>query len=83
LIASKSSTLLNVPYDFRIAKILSAVDGPIPGTSCNSPELAVFRFIGCDGGFFFANPVGTKQIVSASKQKRLTRNAIQWRFMAT
>src|SRR5271165_2951852 len=26
LVASKSSTLLNVPYDFRIAKILSAVD---------------------------------------------------------
>jgi hypothetical protein len=30
--ASKSSTLLNGPYDLRICKIFCAVDGPIPGT---------------------------------------------------
>ena len=44
--ASKSSTLLNAPYDLRICSILSAVDGPIPGTCCSSAELAVFRLIG-------------------------------------
>ena len=33
LIARKSSTLLRGPYDLRIFRILSAVDGPIPGTS--------------------------------------------------
>jgi hypothetical protein len=33
LMARKSSTLLNGPYDFRILRILSAVTGPIPGTS--------------------------------------------------
>jgi hypothetical protein len=29
-IGSKSSTLLNAPYDLRICRILSAVAGPIP-----------------------------------------------------
>ena len=33
LIARKSSTLLNAQYDLRIFSILSAVAGPIPGTS--------------------------------------------------
>src|ERR1700732_4785301 len=55
-IASKSSTLLNVPYDLRICKILSAVDGPIPGTLCNCSEFAVLMLTGCAGGFFFAIP---------------------------
>jgi hypothetical protein len=54
-IASKSSTLLNAPYDFRIAKIFSAVAGPIPGTCCNSSDVAVLMFTGCAGGFFLAN----------------------------
>ena len=53
-IASKSSTLLNGPYDFRICKIFSAVAGPIPGTCCKSSDVAVFRFTGLAGGFFFA-----------------------------
>jgi len=44
--ARKSSTLLNAPYDLRICKILSAVDGPIPGTCCNSAALAVFKLTG-------------------------------------
>src|SRR5580692_3657573 len=52
-IASKSSTLLNEPYDLRICKILPAVTGPIPGTSCNASEFAVLMLIGCAGGFFF------------------------------
>jgi len=30
--ASKSSTLLNGPYDLRICRIFCAVAGPIPGT---------------------------------------------------
>ncbi len=51
-IASKSSTLLNAPYDFRICKIFSAVAGPIPGTCCNSSEVAVLMFTGFSGGFF-------------------------------
>lgn len=54
LIASKSSTLLNAPYDFRISRILSAVEGPIPGTCCNSAALAEFKLMGCAGGFFLA-----------------------------
>ncbi len=54
-IASKSSTLLNGPYDFRICNIFSAVDGPIPGTSCNSSEVAELMFTCCAGGFFLAN----------------------------
>src|SRR5216683_304472 len=54
-IASKSSTLLNAPYDFRICRIFSAVAGPIPGTCCNSSDVAVLRFTGLAGGFFLAN----------------------------
>jgi hypothetical protein len=54
-IASKSSTLLNGPYDLRIRRIFSAVEGPIPGTCCNSSEVAVLRLTGCAGGFFLAN----------------------------
>jgi hypothetical protein len=53
-IASKSSTLLNAPYDFRICKIFSAVAGPMPGTRCNSSEVAVLMFTGLSGGFFAA-----------------------------
>jgi hypothetical protein len=52
-IASKSSTLLNAPYDLRICKILAAVAGPIPGTNCNCSEFAVLMFTGCAGRFFF------------------------------
>ncbi len=51
-IASKSSTLLNKPYDLRICKIFSAVAGPMPGTCCNSSEVAVLMFTGLSGGFF-------------------------------
>jgi hypothetical protein len=51
-IASKSSTLLNAPYDLRICKIFSAVAGPMPGTCCNSSEVAVLMFTGLNGGFF-------------------------------
>ena len=53
-IASKSSTLLNAPYDLRICKIFSAVAGPMPGTCCNSSEVAVLMFTGFNGGFFAA-----------------------------
>ena len=60
-IASKSSTLLNAPYDLRICKILSAVAGPMPGTSCNSSDVAVLMFTGFAGGFFLANTQGPKR----------------------
>lgn len=53
--ALKSSTLLNAPYDLRICKIFSAVTGPIPGTSCSSSDVAVFKLTGAAGGFFFAD----------------------------
>jgi hypothetical protein len=53
-IALRSSTLLNAPYDLRICKIFSAVTGPIPGTSCSSSEVAVFKLTGAVGGFFLA-----------------------------
>jgi hypothetical protein len=53
-IAVKSSTLLNAPYDLRICKIFSAVTGPIPGTNCNSSDVAVFKLTGAGGGFLFA-----------------------------
>ena len=52
--ASRSFTLLNGPYDLRICKILSAVDGPIPGTCCNCAAVAVFKLIGAGGGFLVA-----------------------------
>src|SRR5260370_35907912 len=61
-IASKSSTLLNAPYDLRICKILSAVAGPIPGTCCNSCEVAVLRFTGRSGGFFFAGRIAAQKM---------------------
>jgi hypothetical protein len=51
---SRSSTLLNAPYDFLICKILSAVAGPIPGTSCSCAEFAELISIGWPGGFFVA-----------------------------
>jgi hypothetical protein len=50
--ASKSSTLLNGPYDLRMCKILLAVTGPIPGTCCKRSESAALMLIGCAGGFF-------------------------------
>lgn len=62
LIASKSSTLLNAPYALRICKIFSAVTGPIPGTCCNSSDVAVFKFTGAAGGFLLAHkPVPVRQ----------------------
>ena len=56
--ALKSSTLLNAPYDLRICKIFSAVTGPMPGTNCNSSEVAVFKLTGAAGGFLFAGKLG-------------------------
>jgi hypothetical protein len=52
--ALRSSTLLNAPYDLRICKIFSAVTGPMPGTNCNSSDVAVFKLTGATGGFFLA-----------------------------
>lgn len=70
-IANKSSTLLNAPYDFRISKILSAVAGPIPGTNCNSSDVAVFKLIGTGGGFFLAaTKHGTTHKVQSTRQIR-------------
>src|SRR5208337_4590015 len=73
LIASKSSTLLNAPYDFRIPRILSAVEGPIPGTCCNSAALAEFKLIGCVGGFFLARTVAAQQRISKHESKESIR----------
>jgi hypothetical protein len=70
-IASKSSTLLNAPYALRICRIFSAVAGPIPGTSCNCPDVAVFRLTGAAGGFFFAPKAATaKKRAATARQIR-------------
>jgi len=73
LIASRSSTLLNAPYDFRISRILSAVEGPIPGTCCNSAALAKFKLIGCTGGFFLARTTSARQRIRRHESKQSTR----------
>ena len=70
-IASKSSTLLNAPYDQRICKIFSAVAGPIPGTCCNSSDVAVLMFTGFADGFFLASAQG----LSSRQKIRGTRIA--------
>ncbi len=71
LIANKSSTLLNAPYDFRISRILSAVDGPIPGTCCSSAALAEFKSTGCIGGFFLARTASVKQVIRRNESKEV------------
>lgn len=78
LMARKSSTLLNGPYDLRICKIFSAVTGPIPGTSCSSSELAVLRLIGAGGGFFLAArlPAVTQSSPSNRKIEAINRGII-------
>ena len=69
-IALKSSTLLNAPYDLRICKIFSAVTGPIPGTSCSSSDVAVFKLTGAAGGFFLADKL-TASAQKAASSKRI------------
>ncbi len=72
--ARKSSTLLNAPYDLRICKILSAVTGPIPGTNCNSSDVAVFKLTGAGGGFLFASrPGGAAQNATRRRAIRATQ----------
>ncbi len=73
-IASKSSTLLNAPYDLRICTIFSAVAGPIPGTCCNSSDVAVLMFTGLAGGFFFALRTAGAQIKLRKRKRRENRN---------
>ncbi len=73
-IASKSSTLLNAPYDLRICRIFSAVAGPIPGTCCSSSDVAVLRFIGRAGGFFF--PASTEAEVIRPRKRIEERRRI-------
>ena len=72
-IASKSSTLLNAPYDFRICKIFSAVAGPIPGTCCNSSDVAVLMFTGFGGGFFLAELAVTNRERIKHRERRTRR----------
>jgi hypothetical protein len=77
-IASKSSTLLNGPYDLRICSIFSAVEGPIPGTSCNSSDVAALMLTGCTGGFFWR----TQKYRTVGKQlekRELRKTATPWR----
>jgi len=77
-IASKSSTLLNAPYDLRICKIFSAVAGPMPGTCCNSSDVAVLMFTGRAGGFFLAIPGVRKtqrQIMRVRKSRTVSGRA--------
>src|SRR6266568_2069971 len=74
-IASKSSTLLNAPYDLRICKIFSAVAGPMPGTCCNSCDVAVLMFTGFAGGFFF--PASTDPEMIRPRKRIEERNRIR------
>jgi len=74
-IASKSSTLLNEPYDLRICKILPAVTGPIPGTSCSSSKFAVLILIGCAGGFFLART--PDEIAQSTRKQREIRTKVR------
>jgi len=69
---------LNAPYDLRICNILSAVEGPIPGTSCNCSDVAVFKFTGAAGGFLFANVAGER----SSQSIKQAVNAMFRRGMA-
>ena len=69
LMARKSSTLLNGPYDLRICKIFSAVTGPIPGTCCSSSEFAVLMLTGAGGGFFLAARLPAVAQSSPSKRR--------------
>jgi hypothetical protein len=78
--ARKSSTLLNAPYDLRICKILSAVTGPIPGTNCNSSDVAVFKLTGAGGGFLFASKLG---VTALSATMKIAIRAIQCRNITT
>ena len=80
--ASKSSTLLNAPYDLRICKIFSAVAGPIPGTCCNSSDVAVLMFTGLAGGFFFAPGTACAQIKLMKRKRRENRNKENRQIMA-
>ena len=73
-IASKSSTLLNAPYDLRICKIFSAVAGPIPGTCCSSSDVAVLMLTGFNGGFFFPPRAADEQIKLRKRKRRENRN---------
>jgi hypothetical protein len=73
-IASKSSTLLNAPYDLRICKIFSAVAGPIPGTCCNSSDVAALMFSGFNGGFFFPPKTASEQNKLMKRKRRENRN---------
>jgi hypothetical protein len=75
-IAVKSSTLLNAPYDLRICKIFSAVTGPMPGTNCNSSDVAVFKLTGAAGGFLFAGRLGA----TAPRAKESSKNRATDRF---
>ncbi len=74
-IASKSSTLLNAPYDLRICKIFSAVAGPMPGTCCNSCDVAVLMFTGFPGGFFF--PASTDEEIIRPRKRIEERSRIR------
>ena len=75
-IASKSSTLLNAPYDLRICRIFSAVAGPMPGTCCSSSEVAVLMFTGLNGGFFVAAADASANKTRAKdKHEKKARNA--------
>jgi hypothetical protein len=79
--ASKSSTLLKDPYDFRICKIFSAVAGPIPGTCCNSSDVAVLMLTGLAGGFFFPPRTADEQIKLGKRTRREPRNKRDRRAM--
>src|ERR1700737_3851429 len=70
--AVRRLTLLKEPLDLRICRIFSAVDGPIPGTSCNWVESAVLMLTGWVGGFLVA-----EETANRSKQRLRGRASIR------
>jgi hypothetical protein len=74
---NKSSTFLNAPYDFLIARIFSAVAGPIPGTSCSCAELAELMSTGWVGGFFVAAIAGTNRKAQLNNQANTIRGGMR------
>src|SRR5690242_16922248 len=64
-ITSKSPTRRKRPPLLRKSTMAFAVVGPTPGSCSSSFTVAVFRSIGCVGGFFFARESEEKDKITA------------------
>jgi hypothetical protein len=74
LIARRSSIFRKGPLFWRTFTIAFAVLGPIPGTCWSCSAVAVFRSIGCAGGFFVsARAPDAAKIISKIERPRSAR----------